>query len=108
MFLLNDICWYGWLWLGFIAIAFCSARFAGCFGILLGVGLIAIILCVLDIRWIYDEMQNHPGNGRDADGIFILGLLLRIVIINLLLLPVRLLGLRLFRRRVVKPVGTDA
>lgn len=41
MFLLYDICWYGWLWLAFIAIAFCSARFAGCFGILLSVGLIA-------------------------------------------------------------------
>ena len=108
MFILYDIWWYGWLWLAFIAIAFCTARFAGSCGILLNVGLIAIILCVLDSHWIYDEMQNHPKNGRDADGIFMFGVLLRIVVFNLLLLPVSLLGLRLFRRRVVKPGGTAA
>ena len=108
MFILYDIWWYGWLWLPFIAIAFCSARFAGCFGILLSVVLIAVALLILDTRWIYDEMQNHPENGRDADGVFMFGVFLRVVVFNLLLLPVSLVGFWLFRRRAIKPGGTAA
>ena len=109
MFILYDIWWYGWLWLGFVAVAFCTTRFMGGFGCLLSGFVIAGILLVLDVNWIYDDMRHHPENGRDADFIFMFGVLIRVVVFNLLLLPVSFLGAWLRRRsRTAKLAHTTA
>ena len=110
MFILYEIWWYGLLnWIIFIAIAFCASRFLGCFDMLLSVFVVAVTLLLLDVNWIFDDMRDHPENGRDADMIFMLGVALRVVVFNLLLLPVSLFGLRLFRRRrTVKLEGAAA
>jgi len=53
---------------------------------------IAAILLVLDMNWIFDDMRRHPENERDADFVFMLGVFIRIIVFNLLLLPVNVLG----------------
>lgn len=69
---------------------------------LLGVFVVTGILLTLDVNWIFADMRDHPENGRDADGIFMFGVALRVVVFNLLLLPVSFLGLFLFRRRSLR------
>src|SRR5689334_23315709 len=88
-----DITYYGAWWLLFIAISFFAARYAGWIGAVLSPLVIAGVIVVLDIRWIFDEMQHHPENGRDADLIFWFGMLCRVVFFNAFLTPVALLGL---------------
>ena len=51
------------------------------------------MLIVLDVRWIFDEMRNHPENGPDADFIFWFGALTRLAV-NAILVPISLIGWR--------------
>lgn len=62
---------YGALtWICFVAVAYASARFGGLLGALGGAGLIGAAVLILDVNWVWDQMQNHPENGKDADMIF--------------------------------------
>lgn len=97
-FILYEIYWYGLWWLPFIAIAYSAARYRGWLGILGGVLLISGAIMFIDMHWIFDDMHNHPENERDADGIFMFGVLCRIVLFNLVLLPATITGLKLRAR----------
>jgi hypothetical protein len=70
-------------------------------GIIVGHFLVAVAVAFLDLRWIQSEMHQPGWNGQpDQDFVFMIGVLLRIVLVNTVLLPVSLLGLRLARKRV--------
>lgn len=82
------------VWGGFIFLAFIVARLLNWPGIVLGHVLIAIAIFALDFQWVHGEM-NRPGwdGSPDLDFVFGLGVLVRIVLINSLLLPVSLFAL---------------
>ena len=97
---LYEITWYGLpLWCCFIAIAFCSTRYLRWAGLLLGPAALAIFICLLDAHWIFDQMKSHAESGRAADPAFVLGVLIRVLLFNTLLLPASILGLWLALRR---------
>lgn len=97
---LYDLTAYGIvLWALFLAIAFCGTRYLRWFGFLLVPVVITLLVIGLDIHWIFQDMREHPENGRDADFIFWFGVLCRIVLLNIVLIPVSILGLRLWPRR---------
>ncbi len=99
---LYEVTYYGPIfWFGCIAITFLASRYLGWPGALLSPLVVAAIVVVLDVNWIWDQMRNHPENGRDADMIFFFGLLCRVLLFNLMLVPVGLLGLWMrYRRRI--------
>ena len=95
-----EVVYYGPIWIGFIAITYCASRYAGWIGALLCPAAIAGTIVFLDVRWIWDQMQHHPEEGRDADFVFWFGVLGRILLFNALLVPVS--GVGLWRRRVAQ------
>lgn len=108
MSLLTQLAAYGvgW-WLVFIFTAFLAGRSHRVWAILLGHVLIAAVICTLDVRWIQAGMRRVGWDGQpDQDVIFIIGVLIRIVLVNILLLPVNALGWLLSRR--VRVVATSA
>jgi hypothetical protein len=94
-----EIAWYRAWWLCFIAIAFLSARYLRWWGIFVGWLAISLIIFGLDVHWIFQDMRQHPENGRDADFVFWFGVLCRIVFFNVLLLPVSAVGVWLSVRQ---------
>ena len=97
---------YGILgWLVFVAVAFCAARFGGLLGMFAGHICIAVIVGVLDVRWVTSAMHAPGWDGApDMDFVFMVGLVLRIVLINTFLLVVTIPALRAWRRhRTVTP-----
>jgi hypothetical protein len=93
-----EIYWYGFWWLLFIAIAFVGSRYFGRRGIIFGAVALAIIIYNLDWSWIIADMREHPEHERDLDFVFMLGVLLRTVLFNIVLLPVTFIGLKLRAR----------
>ena len=94
---------YGvWPWVLFVAIAFAAAYLLRVPGIFLGHVLVAIAVFVLDVQWIQSEMRKPAGDpnvGPDQDFVFMIGVVLRILLINTVLLSVSVLALRLRRSR---------
>lgn len=90
---------YGvWTWVLFVAIAFAAAYLLRLPGIFLGHVLVAIAVVVFDLQWIESEMRKPGWDGQpDQDFVFMIGVVLRILLINTVLLPVSLLALRLRR-----------
>lgn len=88
---------YGpWPWLLFITVAFGSAYLLRGPGVFLGHLLIAAAVAMLDVQWIQAEMHQPGWAGQpDQDVAFMVGVLLRILLINTTLLPVSILALRL-------------
>lgn len=87
-------------WLTFAAIAFCAARYFPWWCIPVGHIAVAVILFYQDFNYIQSEMRKPGYNGTpDLDIIFIFGLLIRIFLINLTLLPITALGVWLRRRK---------
>jgi len=93
-----EIIWYGLWWLPFIAIAYCSTRYLRWFGIIGGPFVVSVLIIFIDVHWIFKDMREHPENGRDADFVFWFGVLGRIVLFNLVLLPATISGLLLRAR----------
>ena len=89
-----EVYWYGLWWLPFIAIAYCLSRYLGWLGIIGGVFLVSIMIVFIDVHWIFKDMREHPENGRDADIVFWFGVLCRIILFNLVLIPVSVIGKR--------------
>ncbi|HEV8604347.1 MAG TPA: hypothetical protein VGQ99_03215 [Tepidisphaeraceae bacterium] len=92
---------YGvWPWLLFVGIAFVAAYLLRVPGIILGHALVAIAVVVLDVRWIQSEMRKPGWDGQpDQDFVFMIGVVLRILLINTALLTVSIVALRLRRSR---------
>jgi hypothetical protein len=62
--------------------------------------LIAIAIIALDLKWVQAAMRKPGWDGQpDADFVFALEVMVRIMLINSLLLPVSLFALRVKRRR---------
>ena len=95
---LSEIAWYGLWWLLFVAIAFVSARYFGRRGIIFGAIALAILIYILDGMWITADMKEHPEHGRDADFVFLFGVFIRIILFNIVLLPVTFIGMKLRAR----------
>ena len=90
---------YGPAWLGFVAVAFLAARFAGLLGVLLGHLLVALAVAALDVQWVQAEMRKPGYDGQpDQDFVFMIGVLVRVILVNTLLLPISALALRTRRR----------
>lgn len=95
----HEIAWYGLWWFALVAIAYCGARYFGWNGMIGGAFLICVLIVVVDVNWIFEEMRKHPERGRDADFIFWFGVIFRLVVFNVVLLPVTVVGLKVRRRR---------
>jgi hypothetical protein len=87
---------YGWIaWAVFVVVTILAAV-ARRVGVLVGAQiLIAVIVTVLDVIWVQEEMRRPGWDGQpDQDLIFLLGVLVRVVMINSLLLPVAYIAMR--------------
>jgi hypothetical protein len=57
--------------------------------------LVAVAVVLLDVQWIQSEMREPGWSGEpDQDIVFAIGVLLRVVLVNAVLLPVGLIALR--------------
>ena len=85
---------YGILWwLAFVLAAFTFARVGAFRGTIAGQVLIAVLVMCSDIAWIQREMHKPGWDGQpDQDAVFMVGVLIRIILINVCLLPVSALG----------------
>jgi hypothetical protein len=100
-----QLCSYGVAgWLAFAGIAFVFARVGRGPGMVLGHIVVAVAVIISDLLWIQAEMHKPGWDGvPDQDFVFLIGVLLRIVMINTLLLPVSFIGWRLARRAPEPP-----
>ena len=92
-------------WTAFIAVAFLAALFLRIPGIFLGHIVIAIAVAVLDVQWIQSEIHKPGWIGQpDQDIVFMIGIFLRVILINTVLLPISFVSLRINRRYIRKAV----
>jgi hypothetical protein len=86
-------------WIVFVAIAFLTARYLPWWCIPIGHFVVAAIIYYLDVRWIRSEMSKPGWDGTpDMDIIFAIGMFVRIILVNTVLLPLSFLGVRMRRR----------
>lgn len=100
---------YG-LFLGvFVLIAYYAAFRWGLGGMLAGHVVIAALITFLDVTWVQIAMNVEDWNGApDMDLVFMVGLLIRIVLTNALLLPVTFVALWIRSTRRVKMGRTQS
>lgn len=88
-------------WAAFAAITFTCGYFGR--GVEIPIGLIIVTTLVIwsDLQWIQSAINAPDWNGApDQDGIFIIGMIIRIVLVNTTLFPLTLLTLWFaFRQR---------
>lgn len=96
----NELASYGVLpWVAFLLITIGSVALLRVPGVFLGHALIAVLVLVLDVRWIQSEMDAPGWDGQpDQDAVFLIGVLIRIFLINTALMPLSLILLRTPRR----------
>jgi hypothetical protein len=100
-------------WLLFVVIAFACAWALHGPGIFLGHIITAVAIATFDVQWIQSEMHKPEWNGQpDQDFVFMIGVVIRIILINTVLLPVSYFASRLNRqrklRRAIRPVAKPA
>ncbi len=77
------------VWLLFMAITAVASFVGRGWGIIIGHIAIATLVIWLDLRWVQSEIARPDWDGApDQDIVFIIGVLIRVVLINALLLPV--------------------
>lgn len=87
-------------WMAFISVAVLFAYFGKGLGIIAGHLVIAVLVGVFDVIWIQSIMAQPGWEGDpDQDIVFMLGMLLRIVLVNTALIPLSLFTLRTAMRR---------
>jgi len=91
---ISQLATYGVVWwLIFTAVAFIVACLGRFWGIIAGHVLIVIVVVGLDLQWIQAEIHRPGWNGQpDQDFVFIVGVFLRVLFVNTLLLPISVLG----------------
>jgi hypothetical protein len=103
---LIDLSSYGVLWwIAFAALAFTATRFGRWYGVVAGQILLAILILCLDVAARQAQMRApgwDPNQAPDMDAVFGVGIVIRVILVNTLLLPVSLAGVWLARR-----AGTD-
>ena len=92
--MISQLASYGvFWWFVFITVAFLAARFRRFWIIIVGHVLIAVVVAALDVQWIQAEMHRPGWDGQpDQDFIFVIGMIIRIVLVNTFLLPISVLG----------------
>lgn len=92
--MISQLTSYGFLWwMVFILIALSVSLLLRFWGIFVGHFIIAGLVFYLDAQWIQSEMNKPGWDGTpDQDFAFYIGLLIRIVLINIFLLPASGLG----------------
>jgi hypothetical protein len=93
-----EIGFYWLWWLFFIAIGFCMARYLGGRGIFGAAILISFLILCIEVNSVFKDMRAHM-EGRDADFVFWFGVLVRIVLYNIFVLPFSILGWKQRARR---------
>jgi hypothetical protein len=94
-------------WAAFIVVAYCFARYLPRRAIPLGHLVNAVIITALDLYWIQTEIHREGWNGLpDQDFVFFMGVIIRIIMINTVLLPVTALGSWLRNRSLPTPPAT--
>ena len=102
LYLLLQLVVYGPWWLGFATIAFLMARYLDWGGAFLGQITIFFLVSWLDWLWIQEQMSRPGWNGvPDQDGVFFVGVVLRVVMVNTVLIGVNAIGIRMRRRAKV-------
>ena len=98
---------YEWgFWLFFLSLAFLASSYFGWPGLFFSLFLLPGIVAGLDFLWIRHEMSQPGWTGQpDMDGVFYFGVLLRILMIGLVVLPISGLGI-LLHSRFIKPTLT--
>lgn len=87
-------------WMAFISVAVLCAYFGKGLGIIAGHLVIAVLVGIFDVIWIQSIMAQPGWEGDpDQDIVFMLGMLLRIVLVNTALIPLSLFTLRTAVRR---------
>jgi hypothetical protein len=87
---------YGALrWAAFACIAFILVRYTGWLGMFISHCVVAVLIAQHDIAWIETAM-NVPGwdGAPDMDLIFWIGVAVRVIVVNCLLLPIALISYR--------------
>lgn len=98
---------YGAWWLAFPTIAYLTARYALSWCVPLGHLAVASLVFFLDIRWLHAQMRQPEWNGTPGmDTAFVLGVLIRIIVVNLIVLPATVLAIR--QRRKAVPASAPA
>lgn len=86
-------------WCVFIFVAGLSACRGRLISVMAGHLIIAVMITILDVRWVEDAMTTPEWDGSpDFDFLFPIGVLLRVLLVNSLLLPVSVTVLRRARR----------
>ena len=91
----------GW-WMAFLAIIVITASFGRWRGVVFGPCLVALLVFVLDLHWMESQLSDPDWDGiPDYDLVFAIGVGVRVVLVNTVLLPVRIVcKLRASRRRL--------
>jgi len=70
-------------WTGFVAIALFAAWAGGRIGVIIGHFVVAVLVVARDLHWIRTEMQKPEWDGQpDQDIVFMMGVMMRIVLIT--------------------------
>ena len=91
---------YGVLWIVLPLIVFAAAREGGWPGALVAHVAIALVIVLLDVRWVASHGLNPPDNWLGGS----IAIMLRAVLINVLLFPLSVIALWL-RHRAARPVA---
>ena len=99
-FLLWQLLHFGLAWLLFGTITFYAARYTPWWCVPFGYFAVAVTIYWLDATWVQAEMRKPGWDGTpDLDMIFMFGVLIRIFIVNMFLVPLTVLGVWLRRRQ---------
>ncbi len=90
---LTQLAGYGAWWLVFLVTCYVVARFSFTWCIPCAHLAVASLIFYLDIRGLRVEMNRPEWNGVPSmDGVFMLGVVIRVLLVNTLLLPATALG----------------
>jgi hypothetical protein len=101
---------YKFWWLAFIAIAIICAKTGKWFAVIAGHIAILLIVGYLDAEWLSAEMSKpgwDPMTGPDLDIVFEMGVIVRVFLVNLTLLPLSIFYLKK-KRKLNKPLQPTA
>lgn len=97
-----------WAWLLFVVITIVLGFLLRKPGLILARVLVAIAIVALDVQWIQSEMRKPDWAGApDQDSVFLIGVALRVVLVNTVLLPVGLLVCHWRAERLLKADSTS-
>lgn len=96
-------------WAVFLIVGFIAARYLPWWGFFAGHAAVSLLVVILDLHWIQSEMKRPDWSGvPDQDLVFSMGVMFRLFLINICVLPVTGLGVRLNPRAQVAAFGVES